>query len=334
MTKLIIQIPCYNEEATLGLTLSQLPRNIPGIDRVEWLIINDGSRDRTVEVAQACGVDHIVNFEHNQGLAKGFMAGIEACLKAGADIIVNTDADNQYCADDIPKLIQPILDGEAEIVIGARPIQEIKDFSPVKKLLQKLGSWVVRIASKTDIPDAPSGFRAISRKAALRLNVFNEYTYTLETIIQAGQRGMAITSVPIRTNGYLRPSRLVKSIPAYIQRSIITIIRIFMTYRPLQFFMMLGSIPFSAGFLLCMRWLLLFWGIIGDNPAKPRVPSLILAAILILVGVQLWIFGLVADLMAVNRKLLEDIQLRLRRGELEASHNRNSKITRSEINQS
>ncbi|HHP7230858.1 MAG TPA: glycosyltransferase family 2 protein [Xenococcaceae cyanobacterium] len=315
MSKLIIQIPCYNEEATLGLTLSQLPRHIPGIDTVEWLIINDGSCDRTVEVAKACGVDHVVHFEHNQGLARGFMAGIEACLKAGADIIVNTDADNQYCAEDIPKLIQPILTGEAEIVIGARPIHKIKDFSPVKKFLQQLGSWVVRVASKTDIPDAPSGFRAISRKAAFRLNVFNEYTYTLETIIQAGQRGMAITYVPIRTNSYLRPSRLVKSIPAYIQRSIITIIRIFMTYRPLQFFMMLGSVPFSAGFLLCVRWLLLFWGVIGDNPAKPRVPSLILAAILILVGFQLWLFGLVADLMAVNRQLLEDIQLRLRRSE-------------------
>ena len=314
--KVIIQIPCYNEEGTLGLTLSQLPRCLPHVDEVEWLIINDGSRDRTVEVAQASGVDHIINFQHNQGLAKGFMAGIEASLKAGADIIVNTDADNQYCAEDIPKLIQPILDGRAEMVIGARPIKEIKDFSPIKKFLQNLGSLVVRIASKTDIPDAPSGFRAISREAALRLNVFNEYTYTLETIIQAGQRGMKITHVPIRTNGYLRPSRLVKSISAYVQRSIITIIRIFMAYRPLQFFMMLGSIPFSLGFLLCMRWLLLFWGILGDNPAKPRVPSLILAAILILVGVQLWIFGLVADLMAVNRKLLEDIQLRLRRSEL------------------
>ncbi len=244
--KLIIQIPCYNEEATLGLTLSQLPRQIPGVEEVEWLIINDGSRDRTVEVAQAAGVDHIVDFQQNQGLAKGFMAGIDACLKAGADIIVNTDADNQYCADDIPKLIQPILDGTAEIVVGARPIQEIKDFSPVKKFLQKLGSWVVRIASNTDIPDAPSGFRAISREAAIRLNVFNEYTYTLETIIQAGQRGMAITYVPIRTNGYLRPSRLVKSIPAYIQRSIITIIRIFMTYRPLQFFLILWTVPFTA----------------------------------------------------------------------------------------
>jgi glycosyltransferase involved in cell wall biosynthesis len=315
MTKLIIQIPCYNEEATLGLTLSQLPREVPGVDKVEWLIINDGSRDRTVEVARACGVDFIVNFESNQGLARGFMAGIEACLKAGADIIVNTDADNQYCAADIPRLIAPILEGRAEIVVGARPIQEIKHFSPVKKFLQKLGSLAVRFASNTNIPDAPSGFRAMSREAALRLNVFNEYTYTLETIIQAGQRGMVITSVPIRTNDYLRPSRLVKSIFAYVRRSLWTIVRIFMTYRPLQFFMMLGSIPVSLGFLLCMRWLLLFWGIFGDNPSKPRVPSLILAAILILIGVQFWIFGLVADLMAVNRQLLEDIQLRLRRQE-------------------
>ena len=320
MTKVIIQIPCYNEEATLGLTLSELPRHLPGVDRVEWLIINDGSRDRTVEVAKACGVDHIVNFETNQGLAKGFMAGLEASLKAGADIIVNTDADNQYCAADIPKLIAPILEGRAEIVVGARPIQEIKHFSPVKKFLQKLGSLVVRIASKTDIPDAPSGFRAISKEAALRLNVFNEYTYTLETIIQAGQRGMVITSVPIRTNAYLRPSRLVKSILVYVQRSILTIVRIFMTYRPLQFFIILGSIPFSLGFLLCLRWLLLFWGVIGDNPAKSRVPSLILASILILIGVQLGILGLVADLMSVNRQLLEDIQLRLRRNELKAEN--------------
>ncbi|AFY78831.1 MAG: glycosyltransferase family 2 protein [Hydrococcus sp. C42_A2020_068] len=320
--KLIIQIPCYNEEATLGLTLSQLPRQIPGIDEVEWLIINDGSLDRTVEVAKACGVDHIVDFDHNQGLAKAFMAGIEACLLKGADIIVNTDADNQYCADDIPKLIEPILAGTAEIVVGARPIQDIKHFSPVKKFLQKLGSWVVRIASKTDIPDAPSGFRAISRNAALQMNVFNEYTYTLETIIQAGQKGMAITSVPIRTNDYLRPSRLVKSIPSYIQRSIVTIIRIFMTYRPLQFFMTLGSVPFSLGFILCLRWLMLYVGIFGDSPEKPRVPSLVFAAILILIGFQLWMFGLVADLMSVNRKLLEDIQLRLRRSEIHAASKR------------
>lgn len=314
--KLIIQIPCYNEEGTLGLTLSELPRRLPGVDTVEWLIINDGSVDRTVEVAKACGVDHIVNFDHNQGLAKAFMAGIEASLKQGADIIVNTDADNQYCAADIPRLIEPIVRGEAEIVIGSRPIQEIKHFSPAKKLLQKLGSWVVRIASNTNIPDAPSGFRAISRNAALQMNVFSEYTYTLETIIQAGQKGMLITAVPIRTNEFLRPSRLVKSIPAYIQRSILTIVRIFMTYKPLRFFALMGSVPFSVGLLLCLRWLLLYWGVFGDSPEKARVPSLILAAILILIGFQLWMFGLIADLMAVNRKLLEDIQIKLRRQDL------------------
>ena len=311
--KLIIQIPCYNEEATLGLTLSQLPRELPGIDKIEWLIINDGSRDRTLEVAKANRVDRIVNLQRNQGLARAFMAGLEASLAAGADIIVNTDADNQYCAADIPKLIAPILEGRAEIVIGARPIQNIKHFSPIKKFLQRLGSLVVRLASNTRIPDAPSGFRAISREAALRLNVFNEYTYTLETIIQAGQRGLTIISVPIRINEDLRPSRLVKSIAVYVQHSVWTILRVFMTYRPLQFFTLLGSIPFSLGFLLCCRWLFLFWGIIGDNPAKSRVPSLVLAAILILIGVQFWIFGLVADLMSVNRQLLEDIQLRLRR---------------------
>ena len=226
MTKLIIQIPCYNEENTVGTTLAALPRHLPGIDTIEWLVIDDGSRDRTVEVAKDNGVDHIVQFPMNQGLAKAFMAGLEACVKAGADIIVNTDADNQYCADDIPKLIQPILLGKAEIVVGARPIWKTKHFSSTKKLLQQLGSAVVRLASKTNIPDAPSGFRAFSREAALRLNVFNNYTYTLETIIQAGQKGMAITSVPIRTNPVLRPSRLVKSTPTYVVRSLFTILRI------------------------------------------------------------------------------------------------------------
>ncbi|WP_159789779.1 glycosyltransferase family 2 protein [Sodalinema gerasimenkoae] len=313
MTKLIIQIPCYNEEATLGVTLSALPREIPGIDSVEWLIINDGSLDQTVEVAQACGVDHVVNFDCNHGLAKAFMAGIDASLKAGADIIVNTDADNQYCADDIPKLIEPILRHEAEMVIGARPIEEIQHFSPTKKLLQRLGSWVVRLASNTRVPDAPSGFRAYSRDAAICLNVFNEYTYTLETIIQAGQEGIAITSVPIRTNGYLRPSRLVKSIPAYIQRSIFTIVRIFMTYRPLRFFALLGTVPLGLGVLLCLRWFILFMG----DPTRARTPSLILATILILIGFQLWMFGAIADVMAANRKMLEDVQQRLRRAEYE-----------------
>ncbi|MGC9525685.1 MAG: glycosyltransferase family 2 protein [Limnospira sp.] len=323
MTKLIIQIPCFNEEKTLGIALSELPREIAGVDRVEWLIVNDGSIDRTVEVARACGVDHIVSFDHNQGLARAFMAGIEASLKAGADIIVNTDADNQYCADDIPRLIEPILLGYAEVAIGARPIQEIRHFSPTKKFLQKLGSRVVRLASRTDIADAPSGFRAFSREAAMRLNVFNEYTYTLETIIQAGQKGMAIVSVPVRTNSDLRPSRLVKSISSYIRRSILTIVRIFITYRPLRFFAFLGSVPMGLGILLCVRWLVLFvgdhigdqvgGGMLLDGQTRARTPSLILAAILILIGFQLWIFGLIADLMAVNRKMLEDIQLRLRR---------------------
>lgn len=309
MTKLIIQIPCYNEEHTLGVTLAALPRQLPGIDSIEWLVVDDGSQDRTVEVAKECGVEHIIRLACNQGLAKAFMAGLEASLKAGADIIVNTDADNQYCADDIPQLIRPILLGQAEIVVGARPISEIQHFSPAKKFLQKLGSWVVRLASNTDIPDAPSGFRAFSREAAMQLNVFNEYTYTLETIIQAGQKGMAITSVPVRTNGVLRSSRLVKSIPSYVVRSLFTILRIFMVYKPLRFFLFLGSVPFSMGVTLGIRWLIYFFA----GTERTRIPSLILATILILMGFQLWILGLVADLLAANRKLMEEIQLRLRR---------------------
>ena len=314
MIKLIIQIPCYNEAQTLGIALSALPRELPGVDVVEWLIINDGSQDNTVEVARQYGVDHIVNFKHNQGLAKGFMAGLEACLKAGADIIVNTDADNQYCADDIPALIAPILDGKAEIVVGARPIAEIQHFSPIKKQLQKLGSWAVRVASKTEIPDAPSGFRAMTREAALQLNVFSEYTYTLETIIQAGRKGMAITSVPIRTNEDLRPSRLVKSIGSYVRRSIGTILRIFIVYNPMRFFLLVGSVPFAFGTILGLRWLFLYF----QDTGRTHVPSLILAAILLLIGFQTWVVGLVADLLAVNRKMLEDIQFRVRRSEADA----------------
>jgi glycosyltransferase involved in cell wall biosynthesis len=313
MTKLIIQIPCYNEEHSLGIALAELPRQLDGIDEIEWLIIDDGSRDATVEVAKACGVDRIVRLRHNQGLASAFKAGIEASLKAGADIIVNTDADNQYCAADIPKLIAPILARDAEIVVGARPISKTAHFSPIKKLLQKVGSWVVRLASNTTVADAPSGFRAYSREAAMQINVFNEYTYTLETIIQAGQNGMAIVSVPIRTNRDLRPSRLVKSIPSYLKRSILTILRIFVTYRPFRFFSVLGTIPLSLGLILGIRWLFFF--LMGTD--RTRIPSLILAALLILIGSQLWILGLVAELMGVNRKLLEDIQLRLRRQEIE-----------------
>jgi len=316
--KLIIQIPCYNEEATLGVSLSALPRQLPGVDCIEWLIVNDGSADGTVGVARAHGVDHIVNFVQHQGLAKAFTAGLDASLRAGADIIVNTDADNQYRADDIPKLIAPILSGKADIVIGERPIQQIQHFSASKKVLQRLGSRIIRIISGTDIPDAPSGFRAISREAAMRLNVFNDYTYTLEMIIQAGQKGMAMTSVPVGINSLLRPSRLVKSIRSYVRRSLFTILRIFVVYQPLRFFVILGSIPFAFGFVLGLRWLVLF---LGGTP-RTHLPSLILASILILIGFQLWIFGLVADLLAVNRKLLEEIQLRVRRTELDALKSR------------
>jgi glycosyltransferase involved in cell wall biosynthesis len=310
--KLVIQIPCYNEEETLGITLSALPRQVPGIDKVEWLIVNDGSSDDTVGVARKHGVDHIVDLGSHQGLARGFMAGLDGCLRSGADIIVNTDADNQYNADDIPKLVEPILRGEAEIVVGTRPIAEIEHFSPLKKMLQKLGSWVVRIASRTEVTDAPSGFRAMSRKAAMQLNVFSQYTYTLETIIQAGQKNMIIMSVPIRTNGYLRPSRLMKSMTAYIQRSILTILRIFITYKPMRFFTILGIVPFFLGTLLGFRWLWLFF---VEGTTRAHVPSLILAAVLILIGVQLLIFAVVADIIAVNRKLLEDIQVRVKRVE-------------------
>ena len=310
MRKLIIQMPCYNEEATLAIALQALPRTVAGVDKVEWLIINDGSTDRTVEVARASGVDHIVELGSHQGLARGFTAGLDAALRAGADLIVNTDADNQYHAGDIPKLIEPILRGEADIVVGERPIAEIEHFSPLKKSLQKLGSWVVRAASQTDVADAPSGFRAMSRKAAMELNVFSQYTYTLETIIQAGQKNMAITSVPIRTNAFLRPSRLMKSMRAYVQRSVLTILRIFITYKPLRFFTIIGTVPFILGTLLGLRWL---WYYLIEDSTRARVPSLILAAVLILIGVQLWIFGVVADIVAVNRKLLEDIQVRVKR---------------------
>lgn len=306
MTKLIIQIPCYNEEATLGITLSALPRQVPGVTTVEWLIIDDGSTDKTVEVAKAYGVDHIVSFPRHQGLASAFVAGLEASLAAGADIIVNADADNQYSADDIPRLIAPIVERRADIVIGSRPISTTAHFSPIKKFLQGLGSWVVRIASKTDIPDAPSGFRAMSRDAAMRLHVFNEYTYTLETIIQAGQKGMIVTSVPIRTNEDLRPSRLIKSIPSYIQRQILTILRVFMTYKPFRFFAVPGVILFGLGMLIGLRFLYFYLTKAGAG----HVQSLILAALLMGMGFFLAIVGLLADLISVNRKLLEKVDWR------------------------
>jgi len=289
--------------------LAALPREVEGFDQVEWLIINDGSTDDTVKVALECGVDHIVNFKHNQGLAKGFMAGITECLAQGADVIVNTDADNQYEADDIPKLTAPILAHKAEYVIGARPISQTDHFSPTKKFLQELGSWVVRKASKTDIPDAPSGFRAISRECAEQLNVYNNYTYTLETIIQAGQKNMAISSVPIRTNEDLRPSRLLSSIPNYIKKSVITIIRIFVVYKPFQFFMTIAGVFLGLGLLLGLRFLYYFFT--GDGGG--HMQSVVLAGVLMGMGVQTGLIAFIADLQAVNRKLLEDIKLESRK---------------------
>jgi glycosyltransferase involved in cell wall biosynthesis len=300
-TKLIIQIPCHNEEELLAVTLQALPRSLPNIEIVEWLVIDDGSTDDTIEVARANGVDHIVTLPCHQGLARAFMAGLEGSLKAGADIIVNTDADNQYCADDIPKLIHPIVERRAEIVIGSRPICDIKHFSSTKKALQKLGSAVVRLASRTSVPDAPSGFRAFSRNAAMRLHVFSEYSYTLETIIQAGQKGMAITSVAVRTNPYSRPSRLFTSIPAYLNRQVMTIVRIFMTYRPFRFFAGPGMFLFIAGFAISLRFLYFYLTVGGHG----KIQSLILAALLMGSGFFLVVVGLVADLLAVNRNLLE-----------------------------
>ena len=317
--KLIIQIPCYNEAETLEVALNDLPKQIDGIDEIEYLIINDGSKDNTVEVAKNWGVHYVVNFKCNKGLAKGFMAGLDACLRQGADIIVNTDADNQYCGADIEKLVRPILDGKADIVIGERPIDDTEHFSPLKKKLQHIGSWTVRVASKTDVPDAPSGFRAYSRQAALKMNVVNEYTYTLETIVQAGRNKMAITSVPIRTNPELRKSRLFNSMFGYIKKSMLTIIRAFMMYKPLRFFTIIGSVIFLIGLILGIRFLVfVFMGESGGH-----IQSLILASTLLLLGFQTFISGLQADLIASKRKLLEDIQERVRR--LDYDHDKNKK---------
>lgn len=311
--KLIIQIPCYNEADTIGLTLAELPRQIEGVDSVEWLIINDGSKDDTVSAAKAAGADHIVNLSKNKGLATAFMVGLEECLKLGADVIVNTDADNQYNAKDIPALIRPIIEGKADIVIGARPIDTVEHFSMLKRILQKFGSYVVRLASNTDVADAPSGFRAISRDAALHLNVFNAYTYTLETIIQAGQKNMIIVSVPVRTNKDIRPSRLIKSMPSYIKRSMLTIVRIFVVYQPFRFFLTIGLIIFSLGFTLGLRYIyyLVTYYVTGVE-VKGHVQSLILASVLLGIGFQTMLVAFIADLMSVNRRLLEDLQCRLR----------------------
>ncbi len=307
--KLIIQIPCYNEEENLRSALDALPKSVPGVDKVEYLIINDGSKDRTVHIAREWGVNYIVNFRRNRGLAFGFMAGIDAALRAGADIIVNTDADNQYCADDIEKLVAPIVDGKADYVIGERPIDETEHFSRMKKRLQHIGSCTVRIASGTDVPDAPSGFRAISREAALHMNVINNYTYTLETIIQAGHNRTAIANVKIRTNPETRPSRLFKSIPVYVKRSSATIIRAFMMYKPLKFFFVMGTIFLIGALALGIRYVV--YMCLGEGTG--HVQSLILTAILALMGFMAVLIGLLGDVIAANRKIIEDIQYHVRR---------------------
>lgn len=306
--KLIIQIPCYNEEKSLPITLNALPKKIEGIDEIEILIINDGSTDNTVEVAKGLGVKNIVEMPHNSGLAKAFVAGINASLSIGADIIVNTDADNQYCADDIEKLVKPIIDGSADIVIGSRPVSKIQHFSLLKKMLQKLGSFVMRLISSTDVEDAPSGFRAFSRNAALQLNVFDNYTYTLETIIQAKAKGLILECVPINVNPDLRKSKLVKNIFDYVRRSMFTMIRMFIIYRPFRFFAILSSIFLILGTLIGIRFLYYFI----NNSGTGHIQSLILSAILIITGVQVAVIAVLSELMSINRKLLEDIQRRLK----------------------
>ena len=306
--KLIIQIPCYNEEQTLPATLADLPRALPGIDCIEYLIVDDGSRDRTVEIAQELGAHHIIRHRHNRGLAAAFQTGIEACLAAGADIIVNTDGDNQYAGADVAGLVAPILAEQADIVVGDRGVAAHAEFSPVKRLLQRLGSWVVQRAAGIPIPDATSGFRAFSREAALHLTVLSEYTYTLETLIQGGQRGMKIAFVPIRTNSALRASRLIRNIPSFLLLSMITIVRFYTMYRPLRVFGRVGALLLLAGVAVGARFLIFY---LGGNGAG-HVQSLILAAVLSIVGFQVFLIGLIADHISLSRKMTEELLYRAR----------------------
>lgn len=312
--KLIIQIPCFNEAGTLAIALDALPRSVLGFDEVKWLIVDDGSSDDTADLAHQLGVHHVIRHPVNRGLATAFMTGLDACLKLGADVIVNTDADNQYEASDIPLLVGPILAGQADMVIGARPISETEHFSWLKKQLQHLGSWAVRMASQTDVADAPSGFRAISRETAMRLNVFNSYTYTLETIIQAGRSNLRVMSVPIRTNPDLRPSRLVKSIRSYVQRSLVTILRVFAIYRPFFLFFWPGALMGAIGLLAGLRYL--YFYLQGDGGG--HIQSVILAALCLILSTLMMMMGFLAELIATNRKLMERIDIRLQRIEFDS----------------
>lgn len=311
--KLIIQIPCLNEEKTLPLVIKDIPKKIAGIDKVEILVIDDGSTDRTLHVAKELGVDHIVQLSYNRGLAHAFMIGLDTALNLGADIIVNTDGDNQYKSSDIPKLIKPILENKAEIVVGNREVEKIEHFSTSKIFLQKMGSWVVRQLSGTSIPDVTSGFRAYSKEAALQTNVVSKFSYTLETIIIAGNKNIPITHVPIGTNKKLRESRLFKSTWGYLRKSIVTIVRIYAMYRPLKVFSYIGGTSFFLGFILGCRYLYFFF----IESTAGHVQSLILSAILIIVGFQIILIGLVADLISINREYIENSLYRIRKSEID-----------------
>lgn len=311
---LVIQIPCFNEEATLPATLADLPRSIPGFARVLWLVVDDGSADRTAEVAREHGVDHVVRHARNRGLAAAFLTGLDAALRLGADVIVNTDADNQYDARCIPDLVAPVVERGVDMVVGERPIREIADFSWSKKWLQRFGSWVVRRFSGTDIVDAPSGFRAISRNAALRLQVHGRFSYTMETLVQANAEGLAVESVPVQVNPKTRESRLARSTPRYLLKSAQTIVRSFALYYPFRFFFRVGLVPFAIGVALLLRWTIL-WAFV-DEVYRARIPSLVAAAVLVIVGVQIWVIAFLADLQAASRRLLAEARVRQRERDL------------------
>jgi glycosyltransferase involved in cell wall biosynthesis len=312
MKKLIIQIPCLNEAATLPATLGDLPREIPGIDKIEVLVIDDGSTDDTAEVARNRGVDYIISLRPTRGLAAAFTTGIDACLKLGADFIVNTDGDNQYSGQDIGLLVAPLVKGEADVVIGDRNVAALQHLSWSRKRLQHIGSWVVRQVSNTRVPDTTSGFRAYTREAALRMNIVSDFTYTLESIIQAGKKRMAIAHVPIRSNGRTRPSRLFDNVWVYLKRSASTIVRIYTMYEPFKVFTTIGLITFAAGLAISLRFLYFFF----NNQGSGHIQSLLLAAVLMIVGFQVVLIGLVADVISANRKLLEDLLYRVRSMEL------------------
>ena len=321
--KVIVQIPCLNEEKTLAKTVSDIPREIPGVDEVRVLIVNDGSNDNTVEVAKECGVDYIVSHKTNRGLARSFRTGVDACLRLGADIIVNTDGDNQYAGWDIPKLIRPITDGKADIVVGDRQTKNIEHFSTLKKVLQKFGSAVVRTLSETEVPDAVSGFRAISRSAALQLNIVSPFSYTVEMVIQAGKKHIAVASVPIETNPKTRDSRLFKSVPNFIKNQLATIVRMYSMYQPLRVFVYLGLALTIIGAIPFLRFL---WFYITGEDTTGHIQSLIFGSIVITMGAFSFMIGLIADLISFNRQLIEMALERIRTIEIkeeEKSHEEN-----------